>query len=172
MKIYVVNKNGTNEVVKSSKPTGDWASYIVCELPPQLDGKAFKIIEELGEFGTVIKRAVLDEVAEQQRLEQVALVEIQRQKDAELAQMQNRFNVAHKVKAKIALINKSKGWTSSDILTYLADPTIQAISNLLSEISFGTALQLLNSSDLSAYYTQEEVEEVKQMIQDHLNSEV
>ena len=166
MKNYVVEINEQIHVVSATHPTGDWAAHVVCEISDALKDKAFKIVEVDGK-----KEAVLDEMGEANRLATVAAQELKKEQEAEIQSMKRRFEVAHRVKAKIALINKSKAMSSAEILAYLQDPTIQAISQLISEISFGTAIQLLESSDLSAYYTQEEVDEVKQMLVDHINSE-
>ncbi len=84
----------------------------------------------------------------------------------------DRFKFSEKLKIKIAIINESKNMNVTQTQAYLSDPVIQQINALISDISFVSAKALIDESDLSSYYTNEEVTELSSMIGDYLVEEV
>lgn len=87
------------------------------------------------------------------------------------AKYMKRFRFARIIKADIAVLNDTKAWNSTQIQTYLADPDVKQINSLISEISLSTAKTLLESTDLSAYYTTEEKQAIIDKIGAYLLSE-
>lgn len=80
-----------------------------------------------------------------------------------------RFAFGLELKAEISVLNDTKNWTLEQFQAFASDPRIQKLSLLLNDGAIETALAFTNTLDLSVYYTTEELNGIKQMMQDFIN---
>jgi len=76
------------------------------------------------------------------------------------------------IKARVAIINDSKGWDAAAWSTYQSDASIQQLSALLTDGYIETARDLLTATDLTAYYTVPEKQDIIDKLTAYLASEV
>lgn len=132
------------------------------ELPAALVDKAYKL--ENGELVfDEVGQALLDQEAAQQ-----ASIDAAR---AKVDKYLKRAAFASELKAQIAAINEDKNWSVAEVTAYLSDPIIQQATALIDGISFGSALALLQSADLSNYYAQWEMDTITSLISNYLAAE-
>lgn len=81
--------NGDIKIVKATRPTGDWAQYVVTTVPDRLADKALELIKETDSFGIERVRARIDEVKESQRQQALA--------DAEAARRAREQRIAERI---------------------------------------------------------------------------
>jgi len=74
-------------------------------------------------------------------------------------------------KAEISLINLEKGWNITQTLQYLEDPTIQKLMRLLDSTALETSRDILEISDVSGFYTEDEKNYFIQILTDYLARE-
>lgn len=120
------------------------------------------------ESAYIIKKAVIDQDA-QDALD--IADEIDAAAAAEVLKFEKRYAFARKIKIKIAIINSKKDWDIADTQAYLTNASIQQINALISDISFASAKAVVDATDLSAFYSIEEVGEISTMIGDYLTAE-
>ena len=132
------------------------------EIPAILAGKAVKM-----ENGSV----VLDDAAQSQLEAQETQAQADAVEEAKVQKYISRGVFASRVKAEIAKMNDEKGWSAAEVIAYLSDPVIQQIDGLITGISFGSALSLIQSSDLSSYYTPSEIAKIELLLSNYIASE-
>lgn len=159
MKTFVLEKEGELMTVQGHVLSQPEAPYLVGEVANHLHNKPLK-----WDNGSIVYDSATD--LAQQNEAQV----VQEEQD-KLNKFIRRSKFAVKVKAKIAVTNEEKSWNVSEVTTYLSDPVIQQIDSLISNVSFSSAVALMQSSDLSGYYTDEEKNAIAQMLIDYMNGE-
>ena len=91
--------------------------------------------------------------------------------EAAIASKKARLSFGMEIKARVMVINESKGWDSATWTSYRANSDLQTLSSLLVDGYLQTSLNLLSSADLSLYYTSEEKQGIIDRIQAYLDAE-
>ena len=91
--------------------------------------------------------------------------------DLELKKRVTRLSFCQEIKARVAILNDSKGWNVSQFQAYMADPIVQQLSGMLGDGYLDMAKDLIENTDLSTYYTTEEKQGIVDRIDVYLNNE-
>lgn len=162
--VKIINKE-TLEIVNSyvgpaQAMGGLWGTdkYLHLEVPEEMNEKAVEASEIDGEI-------VLSENAEKLSEVQEAEAKIAAEKAGEA-----RRKFKQDLEDKILLFNSSILNSTAEVEAYLNNSEIAALNKLISALSFGTALIKLNESDLSSYYSENQIQELKNMIANFLSA--
>jgi len=187
MKLLVVEINGYLEVIKIEN-SGKYNDVLSVkadtskddDISSSLIGKVVSLGDEqkldvngnpiIDTEGNPVLRKVAYEDATAQAAKNAGIIAEEAAKKKK-SKYPNRYAYAIVIKSKIADINDTKGWDQAALQTYLADVTVKQINDLISDASFSTAKAILDSADLSAYYTIEEIGAISTLIGDYLVAE-
>lgn len=89
----------------------------------------------------------------------------------EVSKRMRRLQFCQEMKARVAIINNSKAWTIPQFQSYMADPIIQQLSGMLSDGYLDMAKDLIETTDMSAYYTAAEKQSIIDKMDVYLNNE-
>lgn len=90
---------------------------------------------------------------------------------AQLQKKRARLDFGMQLKAEVMLINDTKTWDQLTWQNYINNEHIRSLSALLVDGYLQTALNLLQSADLSQFYDASEVQTIANKIQNYLAAE-
>lgn len=93
------------------------------------------------------------------------------QLEAAIDQVVARYRFADRIKAHIAILNETKGWSVGQFKAYLKDRDVLEILNQLAAGAFETCVDTLSTADLSKYYTNAEVSDISDKLSNYLANE-
>jgi hypothetical protein len=144
-------------------PDGDPQPVMIPQV--ELDGEGNPVKEIIQEV--IGKQAVLDQAAEDIRIAQEAAdIATEALAQAKRNAGASRRALRDKVEDEILAINAVALNSTAEVEAYLNDPVIESLNKLIQGLSFGTALEKLQSSDLSAYYTAEQKQTLEDLLSD------
>jgi len=143
-------------------PDGEEVDWLIIDDVQQEDGSFKKT--------AIVNQTLKDEIIAQRHADKL----LQAAKEQDQIEVKKRIAIldfGKELKARVALVNNSKGWTDTKFLEYMTNQDIRSLSAMLNDGYLTMAKGLLETANLSAFYTTEEIDNIKTLIDDFILSQ-